>query len=684
MLLSGITRWSMRHSWLILVIWSLAVGFLGVFALRLPEVLGDHGLHPNGSYTRVQTILAAEFQIPEEPVLLHLERRPGFQEGFMQNEANQLVSKLQEDGMVKVSAVPLLQSSPLRNVQPLAPLLLSRQDSSISWVQWLTHVREFTAETRSFKVKLAGKPVVQEEVNRTSRTDLQRAEMVGIPIAVLILWLSFGGIVSSLLPVLIGGIGVVCSMGILYGIGTQADLSVFVLNVVPMVGLALSIDYALIIVHRYRHELARQPAERALPAAMASAGRSVLYSGICAALGLGVILLFPMPLFISVSIGALLVLTLSLLLTFTLLPALLWLLRGRIAAESSNITAEDRIRSRSGWIRLAGFVMKRPLRLLALTSALLFLLLLPAFRLQLAVPDETSLPQGSPARSAAEQLLRTPGFPGANTVWFLSEDRLSGGSPWWQRKTDRLLQQLKSDPQVLQAERYSLPGFRVLVSATLKADPSSEASRRWLRQQEQIRSADGFLLGGEPKYRQEAVDGLLKPIPLAIAVLLVSQYIVLFAAFRSYLIPLKTIGMNLISLGAAFGLLVWLFQDGRFGLEPTPIAVMIPVFIFGMTFAISMDFGVFLLSRIAEVYRRTGDNHYAVQEGLAATGRLITSAAAIMIAVTAPFAAAGVSGVKQLGLGITFAVFLDAVVVRMVLLPSLMKLLGSWNWIPRI
>jgi RND superfamily putative drug exporter len=206
--------------------------------------------------------------------------------------------------------------------------------------------------------------------------------------------------------------------------------------------------------------------------------------------------------------------------------------------------------------------------------------------------------------------------------------------------------------------------------------------RDWLRawEQEGNSSALPYLLGGEAKYQQEVFDDIFHNLKDVLLFIFITNYAVLFLAFRSVILPLKTILMNLLSLGASFGILAWIFDGGRLGMEPNRIAIMIPVFIFGLVFGISMDYGVFLLSRISEVYQRTQDNRRAILEGLASISRMINSAAAIMIAVTVPFAFGEVVGVKQLGVGIAAAIFIDATIIRMALVPSLLRMLGNWNW----
>lgn len=233
--------------------------------------------------------------------------------------------------------------------------------------------------------------------------------------------------------------------------------------------------------------------------------------------------------------------------------------------------------------------------------------------------------------------------------------------------------------------RSTVSDHSIRLIATVHGEPGSEQVADWL---ERIRNSDhapGFnnvklRYGGEAAKQYEIMQEVTSQLPKVLVFVVVTNYLVLLAAFRSMLIPIKAILMNLLSLAASFGILVWVFNEGHLGMEPSAIAIMIPVFIAGLVFGISMDYGVFMLSRIQEVYRRTGDSDVAVQQGLASTGRLVTSAAAILLAVTVPFAFAEVAGVRQLGIGITAAVLIDVTLIRLILVPALMKLMGRWNW----
>jgi RND superfamily putative drug exporter len=698
---------SFRHPKTIILLWALLLIFFGFYASRLPTVLKDHGLLPDGAYVKAQHILSADFHIPEDPVMLVFEKKQlvsleQFQRYIEQSlfqmrgieGLNEVVSPLQEQGMLEGN---------------FAYALLAFTSKPYEMKPVLEDIHRRLPKHSDISVKMTGKYVVQADVNRASQHDLRKAELIGIPAAFMIMWLAFRGIVSAIIPIVIGVIGVTGTMGMMYWIGTKLELSNFVLNVIPMVGLALSIDFALILVSRFREELERNTAEQAAVATMKTAGRAVLFSAASVFGGLMGILLIPLPIFTSVAVGAMTVLTVSVGLTLTLLPALLSVLWPAIQAENKPLSS---LGKPTIWYLISLYIMKRPIRMCVLASLLLISCFLPLSRMKLAIPDASSLPLGYHSRQAAENYQAHFASPSTSDVFIIVQEKTAYLNEKDGLKIFAFIQRLEIDPDVkrvdsvfstlglppeqlhvllqqpLLKEKYGpvlqrfLSENRMLLHVTLRASPTSEQAMDWLRHWEQEgASADvQFLLGGEAKYQQEVFDAIFQNIKYVFLFIFISNFLVLFFAFRSVLIPLKTIIMNLMSLGAAFGILVWVFEEGHLGMEPSRIAIMIPVFIFGLAFGISMDYGVFLVSRIFEVYQQTQDNDRAVLIGLASTSRIITSAAAIMIAVTGPFAFGEVVGVKQLGIGIAAAILIDATVIRMILVPSLMKLLGSWNW----
>ncbi|MEK3721339.1 MMPL family transporter [Paenibacillus sp. FSL H8-0034] len=702
---------SYRYPKVVISFWALFLLFFGSYASKLPTVLKDHGLLPNGAYVQVQQLLSADFHIPEDPIMLVFEKKEFVSLEKFQHYIEQALNQLRGiDGLTEVIS-PLQTLGMLEGNYAYALLSFSYKPYQLKPV--LANMRSRLLNQQDMMVTMTGKSVVQDDVNRASERDLRQAELIGIPVAFVILWFAFRGIVSAMIPVVIGMIGVACTMGMMYGIGTQLELSNFVLNVIPMVGLALSIDFSLILVSRFREELERQAAEPAMVTAMKTAGRAVLFSAFSVCLGLMGTLFIPLPIFTSVAVGAMTVLVVSVCLTFTLLPAMLSFLWPAIQAESKPLSNKSAYRRNNIWYSLSLFVMDKPVRMLVLASLLLIVCLLPVSRMKLAIPDASSLPAVYSSRQAAEVYQAHFVTPSTSPIVMVMQGKFDNLNKQDWMEAYAFVQMLEKDPGVVRvASVFSTLGMlpakldasfqqqplpqdpygsvlqrfvnknHMLLHVTLRGSPSSEQVMDWLRQREQTGASANlpYVLGGEAKYQQEVFDAIFHNLGYVLLFIVISNYLVLFFAFRSLLIPLKAIVMNLLSLGAAFGILVWIFEEGNMGMEPGSIAIMIPVFIFGLTFGISMDYGVFLVSRIFEVYRNTQDNDRAVLIGLASTSRTITSAAAIMIVVTGPFAFADVVGVKQLGIGIAAAILIDATIIRMLVVPSLMKLFGSWNW----
>jgi putative drug exporter of the RND superfamily len=664
-------RWlaqrSNRYAKQIIAVWMVCFVLFGFYAGKLPEVLKDHGLWTPG-YRETRDELAAHYGITAEPVILLFEKhKPVSSASFDRFVRNTLTRLKDTPGLRQIQYHPGLEGAARGR---FVYAVLSFAPEFKDWHHAIATIREKLPTDDRITVTPTGPPVVQEDVNETSRSDLRSAETFGIPLAFLVLLMAFGGVVSALIPVITGFVAVTVTMGILYGVGSHSELSVFVLNVIPMVGLALSIDFALLVVGRYREEAERFPPGEALVRAMDTAGRAVTVSSLCVALGLAGTLWIPMPMFRSIAIGALCVLGVSWLMNVTFVPALLSLAGDKVRSErrASRRPIESNL-----WFRLSGMIIRTPLRILIVSSCFLAMCLIPLPKMGLVIPDASSLPADFVSRQASETWEQLYQPPDRSQVYLLTEGRESAVY------IHRLL-----------AQDTRLTGFQPVISKIRKEETlfvvslghsaeSADASE-WVREMK-VRS-NGYLVrfAGQPVYEQEVRDGLLQAVRYGIPFLVLINYVLLLIAFHSFVLPLKAIALNLLTIAASLGIMTWIFQEGRFGIEPSGIAVMIPVFVFGLAFGVSMDYGVFLLSRISEIYRRIGDNDRAVQEGLARTGTIITSAAAILISVTFPFVWGGVAGVRQLGVGLTAAILLDATIVRMLLVPALMKLLGGWNW----
>lgn len=731
-----------RYPRFIILCWVFVIGMSAVWAWRLPGNVQDHGLNFNqGDAHAVELVLEKEFHVPADPVILLFEKKTGTTlaefRGWIQDRLQQVRTLSGVTSIISPLEAP--GSQMLRG--DVAYALLGFDVPSHKMGPTLEQLQSMLTTDDLGMIRITGKSVVQQDVNNLSFRDLERAEVVGLPLALVILCFAFRGLYAALLAVIMGVSGVITAMGVTSLLGYHLALSNFVINVIPMVGMALSIDFALIILSRYREELQQgQKSEETgagkegvLQRTLRTAGRAVFFSAACVLLGLLGLLWIRLPMFLSVSLGAIIVLVISVLLNITLLPAILSLnsvhifrQRFEYSISSKQVKHQQTLQSRSIWAVWSGMIMKRPVRMALLGTGALLLFVLPVTRLELAIPDASSLPARMESRQTTEQLQRIFGQKNVSAVeiviggtaetlsashWRVALNKMqelqqdsnvmSIESAWGIMLPDKFSSQTEltmnilssSLPEALNETRSQQPSWlRLYVSdhsirmvATIHGAPGSDEAASWL---DQMRDKDAgnpissipLRYGGEAVKQYEIMQEVSGQLPKVLVFVIVTNYLVLLAAFRSLLIPIKAILMNLLSLAASFGVLVLVFNQGHLGMEPSAIAIMIPVFIAGLVFGISMDYGVFMLSRIQEVYRRTGDSDLAVQQGLASTGRLITSAAAILLAVTVPFAFADVAGVKQLGIGITAAVFIDVTLIRLVLVPALMKLMGRWNW----
>lgn len=692
----------------IIVLWTAFFVVFGAYAIKLPSVLKDHGLVFDGSFTHVQQLLSSEFGMPEEPIILVFEKKTSVTTQQFYQYIENVLSRMKFIEGLSSQISPLEREGMFQG--NVAYALLDSRQQSYEIGPVLEQIRQQIPTSSHISVGVTGKSVIQSDVNQASRQGLETAELIGLPIAFVILLFAFRGVLFALLPLVIGIIGVTGTLGIMTLVGTMMELSNFVLSVIPMVGLALSIDFALMIISRFQEELPRRGVEQALITAMSTAGRAVVFSAACVILGLMAIQFIHLPIFTTVALGAMVVLIISLLLNLTLLPALLSILAPFIVTKRQKLKT---VLTSCFWDRWSLTIMKRPVLSALGASIVLLSCLFPLRHMIINIPDATSLPRGYESRTAAEVYNTHFTSTSSSQVVVITE----GKNPtftlqdWlhayqWNNRlqhdpavikiesvfnhlgllTEQQLLRMIQNPSFMKEIEPQLQSYlsdnKMLFRMTIQGAVGSKIAADWLRnlEAEGVTSELPLIVGGEAKYQQEIFDEISSRIGSILVFIGVTNFIVLCVAFRSILIPLKAIVMNLLSLGASFGILVFIFEKGRMGLEPGPIAVMIPVFIFGLVFGISMDYGVFLLSRVSEVYEHTGDHVVAITSGLASTGRIITSAAAIMIAVTLPFAFADVVGVKQLGIGIAAAILIDATIIRLILVPSLMTLLGRMNW----
>jgi putative drug exporter of the RND superfamily len=536
------------------------------------------------------------------------------------------------------------------------------------------------ARAAGVTAELGGDAVFINAEEQTSGT-----EAVGILAALVVLVVAFGTVVAALIPIGLALVAVAAGVGGIMLVASAMDVSTAAPTVGAMIGLGVGIDYALFIVARYRENRARgQGNAAALSGAMGSSGSAVLLAGGTVVVAMAALALTGIGVLSSIGLATALVVLVAVAAAITLLPALLALLGDRIDKGRLPHRARAVTRAQDGaWWRFAHRVSGRPWPYLVAATAVLLALAAPALRMQTGFPDAGDEPTTTPHRRAYDLL--ASGFgPGVNGPLLIVADLRATGLD--RQDVAALLERLAADPGIATTGRpqASPAGDTVVLPAIPTTAPADPATSTTIERVRRFVSA-GVYVSGLTAMTDDLTDQLADTLPIFIAATLAASFLLLMLVFRSIVVPLKAALMNLLSVGAAYGVLVAVFQWGwlkdLFGLEgPVLIASPVPVIMFGILFGLSMDYEVFLLSRIREEYARTNDNAESVARGLAATGRVITSAALIMVGVFGSFVANPTPAVKMFGLGLATAIALDATIVRMLVVPASMALLGRANW----
>lgn len=694
--MKGLSKIVTRHYKVILGIWLLLFAALVVLAIRLPGLLEGDGFSTDGEHAEVMEELTKTFDFPAESLFVV----------FDQTSDDTIKETLQEIEKLEIAESiqsPLEDDSLYKDHVAYAMLHF---DSDADMTGAVDDIRE--AIDGEEGVTLTGGAAINKDINSASQKDLASAEAIGLPIAIIVLLLAFGSVVAAFIPLAIGIVTVVSAFGVMTLFSETMDLSIFVMNIIPMLGLALSIDFALLLINRYKEELAKNSTVDAVQTAIQTAGRSIIFSAICVFIGLGAMLVMQVEIFQNIALGGMLVVTIAVLSSITLLPSILMLLKERI-----NKWTIIRVKpgATTKWRNFASFVMKRPVTLILVALILLGIGIIPVKNMELTIPQVDSLPKTYDSRQAYELMDQEFGLGDQSTVYMIAE-RTDGwdstaGLEDIKKIEERLLEdnnvttvdtiftaseiptveQWEQSLMVPEVEAQLTPLLdtfvqdnKLLVPVTLNLNGSSNEAQDWAREWSEKDLGVDFKLGGQPKFNQEIFDEIFDKVGWLLAIILGSTFIILMIAFRSILIPLKAIIMNIIGLASTFGILVYIFQYGHFGIEETTIALIIPVIVFSLVFGLSMDYEVFLISRIQEEYMKHQNNTLATVDGLTSTSKIITSAALIMIVITGAFAFTEVMPVKQIGVGIAIAVAIDASIIRLLLVPSLMKLFGKWNW----
>jgi RND superfamily putative drug exporter len=552
-----------------------------------------------------------------------------------------------------------------------------------------------TPHPDGFKVWVAGEATAAKDANTIAEQDLKQGETIGIVAALVILIVVFGAVAAAVVPIVLAVMAIVVALGLVSLLGLAFDLSFFVTNMVTMIGLAVGIDYSLFTVSRYREERAHgRDKLAAIAAAGRTANRAVFFSGMTVVLALAGMLLNPTTIFRSIAAGAIAVVLVAVAASLTLLPALLAVMGDKVNALRVPVLfrrQQDVERTHGFWAGVARRVMARPVVHLLGASAILAVAAVPLFGIRTGFSGISSYPDDIQSKQAFTVLARD--FSGGLTS--PAQIVVDGDvrSPAVTAAVAKLQAALRADraygPSVVQTNQA---GNLALVSVPVKGDPSGEAATAAVRHLRKVTIPAAFdgvdarvKVGGETAGGIDFVDLTHWYTPFAIAFVLGLSFLLLLVVFRSVVLPLLGVALNLLSAGAAYGLLVWVFQHGTgaglFGFQRVDIIqAWLPLFLFSVLFGLSMDYQVFLLSRIQERYSHSGDNRDAVAFGLRTTGGIITGAAVIMVAVFAGFAAGRLVELQQMGFGLAVAVLIDATLVRSVLVPAAMRLLGRRNW----
>ena len=547
---------------------------------------------------------------------------------------------------------------------------------------------EPTLDADGVDTELAGSFAVYADVNRITSEDLARAETISMPIVVVLALLIFGGVVAATMPAIVGVIAMLGALAVVRLLTAYTEVSIFAVNVISLLGIGLAIDYALFVISRFREELALLPPDQpdapqvAIRRTMATAGRTVMFSGLTVAAALSSLLIFPQSFLRSMGYGGIAAVLVAMLAALTVLPATLRLLGRRVDAgrlpwrrHRPAAGADDHGR----WARLARAVMRRPVTVIVVTVVALLVVASPFLGAKWGSVDYRVLPEDAPAHQAAQRLTEEFG-PETSTASLL----VRGASEADVATYTRDIEQVAGIVAVQPVDR---DGDTTLLRASWRGNSQTEQSQDVVRALREVDPPHGdALVGGTTADTVDLVSSVSAHLPWMGLIVVVVMLALLFLAFGSVVLPVKAIVMNLVSITASFGVVTWIFSDGHLADQLGFVAqgyldATNPILMLAILFGLSMDYEVFLLSRIREQWDKTHDNDLAVVTGVQKTGRIITSAALLLAVVIGAFALSGIVFMKMIGLGMLVALLIDATVVRAVLVPATMKLLGQWNWL---
>jgi trehalose monomycolate/heme transporter len=722
-----------RTRWLVLFLAFLIVAGAAVFGTGLFGSLKSGGFNdPASESSKAQALLDTKLGGATADIILLMSNNSlKATDVISMEEATHMLAKLK--ARPEVASVTSYYSTHSAS-------LLSRNGHETFAVVQFTAKDEATKEkdfksieplmtSSTIETKVGGNVAVNVAINKQVSADLERAELITFPIVAILLLIVFGSLVAASLPLLIGGVAIMGAFAILRAIAGWTDVSIYAANVVTMLGLGLAIDYALFIVTRFREELGHDDGDvkGAIERTMSTAGRTIMFSGLTISTSLLALLIFPVMFLRSIGMGAIAATLIAMLSALTILPALLAVLGRRVNALSLQRLFRRRSLSKrydashetkGVWYRISEIVMRHPVVVGLSVLAILVTLGLPFLRVTFATPDVQVLSTQQEARIVSDRLsqdfiqqgnsqlviaLQTPGNALSSTNLtsldsyvrtikgihgVISVDSVVTLNP---SLTLSDYQQLYAhpgvNPQVTAIAAQLAHGDTTKITVAMRPPDHTTAAENIVGQVRAIHAPGGLvpLVDGVTAYQIDLLASLRATLPYALLVIFIAVSVLLFLMTGSVLMPIKAIVLNILSLSATFGALVWIFQDGHLqnllGFQSTgSIDATQPILIFAIAFGLSMDYEVFLLSRIKERYDATGDNREAVSSGMQLTGRLITSAALLLAVVLLAFGTSKIIFIQEIGIGLAIAVIIDATLVRMLLVPATMRLLGKWNW----
>jgi RND superfamily putative drug exporter len=700
----SLARASSRRPWRTIGIWVLGVVLAGMFVSRL---LGDAltteaALTNNPEAKQAQTLLEERLRGPQrvkETVIVSSTSSTVDDPAFgsylqgLHDRIRQLGPGVVQESVSYVDAKDeALVSKDRRST--LIPLVMAGDLDEAA-----DHVVDVRAAIDrdpqpGFKAQMFGFASLGEDFAKVSEEDLAKGETFGIAAALLILLVVFGAVIAGLIPILMGAAAIVIALALVALLGQKVLFSIFVPNMITMMGLAVGIDYSLFVVSRYREERSHGRSKlEAIEATGATASRAVLFSGMTVVLALAGMLIIPNNIFRSLAAGAIFVVVVAVLASLTLLPAIMSLLGRRVERRWRILQRLTPARQSGGfWYRFTRAVMRRPVASLAVGVILLLAAASSALDMRTGFSGVTTVPDDLPSKQAFLALAKDFSGGLSSPVEVVVDGDVF--SPEVRSGIERLRSAMAADRFFGPSQVETSPaGNLALVSAPLNGDPASKAAVSAIERLRNDHVQEAFapgspakvLVGGETAFNKDFFDMTSRFMPIVFAFVLGLSLVLLTVAFRSIVVPIKAVILNLLSVGAAYGLIVLVSQKGVgagiLGFQQVEvIEAWLPLFLFSVLFGLSMDYHVFLLSRIREHFDQTGDNTESVAYGLSTTAGIITGAALIMVAVFAGFAAGEMVAFQQMGFGLGVAVLIDATIVRSVLVPASMKLLGNLNW----